>query len=116
MIDKILKSRKDKSSDCCNRIIKSGEMYNKISFKAPKYGGKFDSQIGIEYVELHICIDCYNEQKEKDEKCKSNNHNFTEIVNTSYSFDGVPNPEYTGEFVCENCGIFQKDFELQDSV
>ena len=112
MIDKLLKSRKDKKADCCNRIIKSGEIYNKIAFKAPKFG-EDDLQIGVEFVEIHVCIDCYNEQQEKEKQCKCNNHSFVEIVNTSYSFNGVPHPEYTDEFVCENCGISQKDFELQ---
>jgi hypothetical protein len=112
MIDKLLKSRKDKKSDCCNRIIKSGEMYNKIAFKAPKFG-EDDLQIGVEFVEIHVCIDCYNEQQEKEKQCKCNNHSFVEIVNTSYSFNGVSHPEYTDEFVCENCGISQKDVELQ---
>lgn len=114
MIDKLIKSRKDRKSDCCNRIIKAGEMYNKIAFKAPKYG-EDDLQIGVEFVEIHVCIDCYNEQQKKEEQCKQNNHSFTEIINTVYSFD-VPYPEYTGEFVCENCGLMKEKFELQGAV
>ena len=87
-------------------------MYNKIAFKAPRFS-EDDLQIGVEFVEIHVCIDCYNEQQEKENQCKCNKHSFVEIVNTSYSFNGVPYPEYTGEFICENCGISKKDVELQ---
>ena len=109
MIDKLIKSRKEKQSDCCGRIITVGEIYNKISFKAPRFG-EDDTQIGVEFVEVDVCMDCYNEQQAKEKQCKLDNHNFVEITNVSYSFNGVPHPEYTGEFVCENCGLMKEKF------
>jgi len=103
MIDRLSKSRKDQQSDCCGGIIKRGETYNKLSFRSPKYGNT-GNQIGIEFVTLHICMDCYNKEQESIEKCKEGHHSYTEIINTSYSACGVPTPEYTGEYICENCG------------
>ena len=103
-MDKIIKCRKPKQSDCCGRIIEKGEMYNKFTLRTPKYNNE-DIQVGIEYLEIHICIDCYNKQKERMDKCASGNHEFSNII-SSYWSDGAQYPVF-GDYTCIHCGVVQ---------
>lgn len=94
-MDKIIKCRKPKQSDCCGRIIEKGEMYNKFTLRTPKYNNE-DIQIGIEYLEIHICIDCYNEQEEIRKKCGLGQHQFEKITDSFSPF--------FGDLTCIHCG------------
>ena len=98
-MDKIIKCRKPKQSDCCSRVIEKGEMYNLFTLRTPKYNRDM-VQIGIEYLSLNICIDCYNNQNSQAEKCKNGEHEVSNIVG---SLHGGQEPIF-GEYHCIHCG------------
>lgn len=51
------KARKDYICNYCGNVIKAGEYYVKFKIKLPKFDID-DNQIGIEYSESNLCLDC----------------------------------------------------------
>lgn len=98
-MDKIIKCRNPKQSDCCGRIIEKGEMYNKFTLRIPKFNSD-NIQIGVEYFKMQICIDCYNKQQNQIEKCNNGEHEVSNIVG---SLHGGQEPIF-GELHCIHCG------------
>jgi hypothetical protein len=45
----------------------------------------------------------------KHDLCNKGNHDFVEKINTVWE-SGVPYPEYTDDFVCQNCGVIRENY------
>ena len=68
----IKKCRKEHTCNCCDKIINIGDSYIRGRGKCPKYGEDLDTQIGIEYYEYCLCLECagiFNDLKEEVKLC-----------------------------------------------
>ncbi len=101
MSEKIIKCRKCIDCDECDNKIKYGEKYQKCKEVV-------DGEIYI----INFCLDCVEKHELAQTECKKGNHDFKDHFEVEYE-GFVPYPNYTGKFVCENCGIIQENIELQ---
>jgi hypothetical protein len=92
MAGKIIKSRKSMNCCECEGKIKYGENYK-----------KYVEVIGEENCTFNFCLNCVK----KHDLCNKGDHDFVEKINTVWE-SGVPYPEYTDDFVCQNCGVIRE--------
>jgi len=102
MSEKIIKCRKGTDCDQCDNPIKYGEKYKKCK-----------ELVDNETYIINFCLDCVEKHELAETECKKDNHEFKDHFEVEYE-GFVAYPNYTGKFVCENCGIIREKVELQN--
>lgn len=101
---KIIKAIKNHSCEGCNELILKGEMYDLLSFRAPKFDEK-DKQIGIEFIKIrsHLAeLNCH-----WPDECKKGNHK-----EHYYTNNNPESPDYGDtKCYCTECATDLSDIE-----
>ena len=83
--------------------INPGELYRRLKLRVPVFDDN-DKQISVQYLTFNSCTKCDYPEPES-QPC---DHEYREQVNTIWSNNGVPFPDYTGLYLCVKCGAEKK--------
>lgn len=97
MSERIIKCRKRTHCYECDQPIEYGDRYKRCV-----------EEVGNTSYVINFCIGCVERHEAAKTECKKGNHSFIHECLVEYE-SLVPYPNYTGELVCENCGVNKKD-------
>jgi hypothetical protein len=115
-MDTTRKARKEHPCSMCKGVIRKGQKYVDIKLRVPTYDKEFDYQDGIEYLGFkehseHCVGQVFTHDKETLKKiwknCIFDNHKWIDEEMCGAWFQDCGEMEYTGNTVCEYCGIIK---------